>query len=415
MEGLTVPTENTDDETPMYPWTIYPIFHLKADWISEEPEHFDLDIQLIRADDGTLKRLAEKVGEGAYPLIFPNSFDPQYGAVRWLLAVRTPESSQDMSSERIGFSFKDKLESAICNSFLTCLKVVRSTAAVCPISCPAIVRGSHVEFGENRFFDVVTADAPRCDWPERFEEADLPKIRQVWSGLVQLRNLARWRTSLFREEFFASLDEAAKAAAERYWRSQLKDRLETVPPEARDKMREQFDVFVRALSSKTGWDTPYGEALYSLFNEEEQKAFNIGTRIGRAVGIFEEGVHLPHLHAFLSACLALETLFTLGEGEVTHKLATRLAKVVVDKGTAAERLELFKRARKVYTARSDVVHGKTAITGVKEDFRKDAFNLTRMAIQKILAERRYLDLYTAPTDKDNKGQLWDFFESLDLG
>ena len=195
----------------------------------------------------------------------------------------------------------------------------------------------------------------------------------------------------------------------------MKDRLETVAPENRDKVRELFDGFVRDLSSKTGWDTPYGEAFRSLFKEEEQKAFNIGTRIGRAVGIFEEGVHLPHLHAFLSACLVLETLFTMGEGEVTHKLATRFAKVVVDEGTAAERLDLFKRAKKVYAARSDVVHGKKAITDVSEDARKDAFNLTRLALRKILAERRYLDLYTAPADKEGKGKLSDFFESLDLG
>ena len=215
----------------------------------------------------------------------------------------------------------------------------------------------------------------------------------------------------FHPVFFSKLDYDAMEKAKKEMRSRLKQVPGAIAEDAVEKIVEKW-------CHETGWDSAHAQALRSLFKEEEQKAFNTGTRIGRAVGIFDEGVHLPHLHAFLSACLALETLFTLGEGEVTHKLATRLAKVVVDEGTAGkavERLDLFRRAKKVYTARSDVVHGKKAITDVSEDARKDAFNLTRKALQRILAERRYLDLYTAPADREGKGPLSDFFESLDLG
>ena len=400
-----MPTENTDNGTSTHPWTVYPIFHLEANWISEEPEYFDLDIQLIRADDGTLKRLAEEVGEGAYPLIFPGSFDPKYGDVRWLLAVRTPQSSQTVSSERLGISFKDKIEDAICHSFLTCLKVVRSTAAVCPISCPAIVRGSHVEFGTNRFSDLVTADAPRCDWPERFEEADLPKIREVWSGLVQLRNLARWRTSLFRDGFFRQLDIAAGERTDRDFRR----RFEGTPLER--LVRDQQENLLKTLRDTEIWQDAYKDAFSAVFRDQEEANFNSKTRMGRAIGVFEEGVHLPQLHAFLSVCLVLETLLTTDSQEVTHKLATRLAKIVGDEAGPEEKADLFKRVKKVYKERSLVVHGEKSIAQVDEIVRKDAFGLTRRLFQKILCNKMYLGWFTVATNEE----LDKHFMGLDLG
>ena len=380
--------------------------------------HLALDVRLIRADDTCLGQLKDHC-DGA-PLVDDWLFDPKCSVVRWLLALRVPQAHDHVPSQDIGFSFTDRVEDAIVASFVACLKVLRSTPAICPLSYFGKVSASTVEILGHPPWDCLTlADAPRCDWPEKFTEEDLRLLPDVWSGMVNLRHLDIWMTAPFQEQFFAMIDRAAKSVAEKKVRSQFRDilaeHIENIAPEHRDKMREFIEAQVRDLCGDIAWNSPYSEALRMEFKEAEQRTFNIGTRIGRAVGIFEEGVHLPHLHAFLSACLALETLFTLGEGEVTHKLATRLAKVVVEKGTAAERLELFRRGKKVYSARSDVVHGKKAITDVSEDARKDAFNLTRMALQKILAEKRYLDLYTAPTDKDGKGLLSDYFESLDLG
>lgn len=409
-----------DDGTEVPPdtWSVYPIFHFDAPWEHDTLGHLALDVRLIRADDACLGQLKDHLS-GA-PLVDDWLFDPKYSAVRWLLALRVPQAHDHVPAQDIGFSFTDRVEDAIVASFVACLKVLRSTPAICPLSYFGKVSASTVEILGHPPWDCQTlADAPRCDWPEEFTEEDLLLLPDVWSGMVNLRHLDIWMTAPFQEQFFAMIDRAAKSVAEKKVRSEFRDfwaqRIESIAPEHRDIMREAEEAAVRDRCADIAWNSPYSEALRMEFKEAEQRTFNIGTRIGRAVGIFEEGVHLPHLHAFLSACLVLETLFTLGEGEVTHKLATRLAKVVVDKGTAAERLELFRRARKVYTARSEVVHGKKAITDVSEDARKDAFNLARMALRKILAEKRYLDRYTAPVDKDGKGQLWDFFESLDLG
>jgi hypothetical protein len=401
---------HTGLELPDDTWRLYPIFHFDAPWEHDTMRHLALDVRLIRADDACLGQLKDHLN-GA-PLVDDWLFDPKYSAVRWLLALRVPQAHDHVPAQDIGFSFTDRVEDAIVASFVACLKVLRSTPAICPLSYFGKVSASTVEILGHPPWDCQTlADAPRCDWPEEFTEEDLLLLPDVWSGMVNLRHLDIWMTAPFQEQFFARLDRAAKDKAERETRSYFERRLSGIPADEREKVRDLVDVFIKKTCEDTGWDSPYGQALRSLFNEEEQNAFNIGTRIGRAVGIFEEGVHLPHLHAFLSACLALETLFTLGAGEVNHKLATRLAKIVIDKGKADDRKKLFKRAKDVYTARSNVVHGKTAITDEKEDVLKDAFNLTRMTLQKILAEKRYLDLYTAPTE----GPLRDFFESLDLG
>lgn len=176
-----------------------------------------------------------------------------------------------------------------------------------------------------------------------------------------------------------------------------------------------IEALVRKESAQTGWDTAYGEAFRKVFGDAEEQAFNSKTRIARAVGVFVEGVHLPQLHAFLSACLVLETLFTVGEGEVTHKFATRLAKLVGEDSSSAERRALFDRARKAYNARSDIVHGTRAISEISEDVRRDAFELARKALQTIMSQRRYLDLWMAPMSRDGRGALKDFFTDLDLG
>jgi hypothetical protein len=397
---------HTGLELPDDTWRLYPIFHFDAPWEQGILRPLALDVRLIRADDTCLGQLKEHC-DGVD--VWYWMFDPRGGVVRWLLALRVPQASDHVPAQDMGFSFVERVEDAIAASFLACLKVLRSTPAVCPLSFLGKVDESTVEVSGHPPWDCATsADAPRCDWPEEFTEEDLRRLPEVWSGIVALRQLENWITRPFDSVFLSSLDRDAKEKAKREMRSRFRQTPSEIPEDTTEALIELF-------CRETGRGSPYGEALSSLFEEEEQKAFNIGTRIGRAVGIFEEGVHLPHLHAFLSVCLVLETLFTMGEGEVTHKLATRLAKVVVDKGTTAERLELFKRAKKVYAARSEVVHGKKAITDVSEEARKDAFNLTRKALQKILAERCHLDRYTAPVDKDGKGQLWDFFESLDLG
>jgi len=396
---------NTRDgvrDVPYDAWKIYPILHFDAPWEQHTMGHLALDVRLIRADEACLEQL-EKHRD--LTTIFPFVFDPQVSVVHWLLGLRVPQAVDHVPSTDVGFSFAKKVEDAIATSFVACLKILRSTPAVCPLSYFGEVGDSTVKILGCPPWDIATPDIPpRCDWPEEFTGEDLLRLPDVWSGMVNLRKLDKWMNAPFQELFFQRLSQAAKEKAKKEMRSRFRRTPSEIPEDTTEAIIEHF-------CQETGWNSPYGEALSSLFEEEEQRAFNIGTRIGRAVGIFEGGVHLPQLHAFLSVCLVLETLLTTDSQEVTHKLATRLAKIVGDEMGPAEKADLFKRAKKVYRERSHVVHGEKSIEQADESVRKEAFNLTRRLLQKILCNKRYLGLFTVAT----KAELDEFFVGLDLG
>jgi len=376
-------------------WSIYPIFHLDAKW-TNATDYLELGIRLLKADRASLKMLAEVVGGGAAPLIFPDSFDPACGDVCWILAVRVPEPVQRVSAAEIGLSFKDRVETAIAQSFLTSLKLVRSTAAICPVSCSGVVRESRISELRDVNCDILTTvESPRCDWPESFEDEDWRRIKEVWSGLVKVRRLDHWMTAPFQSEFSSRLDILAV--------KRVLAPFKTLKIDSRDK--------VEAIIGEDGWNHRYREAFRAEFQEEEDLTFNASSRIGRAIGVFEEGVHLPQLHAFLSVCLVLETLLTTDSQEVTHKLATRLAKIVGDEAGPEVKRGLYKKAKDVYRERSHVVHGEKSVAQVDEQVRRNAFALTRSLLQKILRSEKYLRLFTVAP----KGELDEFFTGLDLG
>jgi hypothetical protein len=361
----------------------------------------------------------EEKARGDAPLVWKWVYDPEVGAIGWLLGLRVPDAAEYVPPTGTGLSFCERVEDAIADSFLACLKVLRSTPTICPISFYGKVRQNEVTevLGHPPWDSMTTADAPRCDWAEQFDDKDLSLLTDVWSGMVKLRNLRDWMEVPFQEVFFQQISMKAKKQAETNLRGRYFSNLANAPltEDQKDNAKDVIEALVRKESAETGWDTPYGEAFRKIFGDEEEQAFNAKTRIARAVGVFVEGVHLPQLHAFLSACLVLETLFTVGEGEVTHKFATRLAKLVGKDSSSAERRALFDRARKVYNARGDIVHGTCAISEISEDVRKDAFELARKALQTIMSQRRYLDLWMAPMSRDGRGELKEFFTHLDLG
>ena len=176
------------------------------------------------------------------------------------------------------------------------------------------------------------------------------------------------------------------------------------------------------------WHEFYSECFRKAFKAEEDETFSNRTRIGRALNLFYEGLLLPKLHAFLSMCLVLETLFTIGKGETVYKFAVRLAKIVGHNQNLVERRVIYKRAKKVYDERSDIVHGEKLIEAVDTEILKDAFALARSSLQRILQNPELLELYSHPgtTDKKLKGNgkgkikedahkaLSDYFLNLDL-
>jgi hypothetical protein len=395
-------------------WRVYPLLYFDALWT--KPLHFfDLDVRLQRADEVLLRQLNQKPYDA--PLFFPwEFFDPEKPRAEWVLVVHLPFTSQHVPPEDIGLSFQTDVADTIAESFRTCLKVVRSTQAVCPICFDARVAGSRIELNDAICNFEEFGDAPRCDWPVPFEEADVSTLQEVWSGLIKVRRLRDWVTAPFQEEFFAKLDARGVNSA----RQDIRALFHRVFDRSKDEAPgpKEIDEVARREEEQGSdlWKECYRDAFGSEFRAYRNELFNCETRIGRALGIFEEGVHLPALHAFLSANLVLETLFTMREGEVTHRLAVRLARFLSDSGGKDERRGVYRRAKKVYGERSDLVHGAKSITKVADDVKRDAFDLARRALQRIMREDRFVRLYTqdAKGEKEDGG-LGEFLEGLDLG
>ena len=147
--------------------------------------------------------------------------------------------------------------------------------------------------------------------------------------------------------------------------------------------------------------------------EGKQQRESEVSRLGRALRLFEEGLRVPPLHAFLSMCLVLETIYTdrARGGEMTHKLATRLARTLGKHSPFPKREEFYKLAKNVYRERSEIVHGTRLIHEDKPDFR-DAFTLARESLQTILRDQDLLRVFGV---EGNELTVARHFRKLDIG
>jgi hypothetical protein len=105
-------------------------------------------------------------------------------------------------------------------------------------------------------------------------------------------------------------------------------------------------------------------------------------------------------------------LFTIDRGETTHKLTTRLAKIIGRRGKDGkeERKELYKRAKNIYEERGNIVHGTKLIDPENNDVLKDTFFFARRGLQCILLDIKLMSLYSAT----GGNAIRDYFLDLDL-
>jgi len=361
---------------------------------------------LLKADEGMLGRLKEI--SPAAPLISADAnYDPEYGSVRWLLALHLPHAAQPVPTRDIHVSFPDRVEHIIIKSFLTALKAIRPTPTICPLRYRAGFDGSSLRLAEQFEAEAPdmceSGDPPRCYYYEGpFEAPDLEVLDEVWSGLAQARQLHRWTRLPFQERFFAELDRDAKARVDDHFRGLLRGKGRQVP---------DVEAILDSIRAEEFWNTRYAEAFKAIFKTHESDTLRAATRIGRALDVFEEGVHLPELHAFLSMNIVLEILLSSERGEVAHRVASRLAKIVGRDSGLEERRDLYKRTKKVYGARSDLVHGNKPIAEVKDEEKRDCFRLTRRILREILRDGRLRAFFGS-----DDPQSWEgFLEGLDLG
>ena len=411
--------------------TIWPILYFKADWPSKSYS-FDLGVQVIKADKTTLEEITElNIDNNCWLSNIEGADNMRYNT-DWFLAVHRPEVTEHISVSEIGVSFVDSLHRAIVESFLMCLQLVRSTAAICPFEFPAeICEDSIVDVDTSSDFYGINSDKPHVYSKETFEVGDLQLLTFLWSALIKLRKFDFWKELINKEEFFAACDKKAGEDA-------MKELVEflmshpsyaDVSEQERKRAREQWTSSVKEAKNKGDewWKEFYKKSFPKVFSEKQEEVFSSRTRIGRALNLFYEGLDLPLLHSFLSMCLVLETLYTIGEGEILHKLAVRTAKIVGKDQTLEQRKDIYRRTKKVYAARSDIVHGEKLIDVVDPEVLKDAFTLARHSLQSILLSDHLSILYSSPgtTDRLLKGKrkrqkdtsykaIRDFFLDLDL-
>jgi len=359
--------------------TIWPILYFKADWPSKS-YNFDLGIQLIKADKNTLEEITEGSDNNCWLSNIAGADDMRYNT-GWFLAMHRPEVTEHISVNEIGMSFVDNLQRTIRESFLMCLQLVRSTAAICPFEFPAEIHEDSISSDDvdtSSDFYGINSNKPLVYSPETFEVGDLQFLAFLWSALIKLRNLDYWSDLVSKEEFFADLDKKAGEDATK----RMVDFLMSPPAyldfseEERRQAKEGWTSSIKKTEDKgEWWQEYYKESFQKVFLEKQEEEFSNRTRIGRALNLFFEGFHLPLQHSFLSMCLVLETIFTVEEAEITYQFATRLANITGK--TFEQRKDIFERARKVYRERSNIVHGRKSIETVEPNILNDAFFFAR--------------------------------------
>ena len=114
----------------------------------------------------------------------------------------------------------------------------------------------------------------------------------------------------------------------------------------------------------------------------ELAAHRLASALSRTDGSF------PVEDSILDVCIALEILYGLvGGGEIQHKLAARLAHFLG--ASAAERYDLFKGVRSLYTTRSNIAHGRDANDAKNNEVFNSALNMALRSFSRLL-ERQAL-------------------------
>ena len=411
-------TNSDKQEATQKLWSFYPLIYLEADWSRQLHDYFELDIRVVQTDAHALGTMREMVEYDSPKFPGAYVFDRD---VHWFLAINLGKVAEHVNIYDIGMSFQRQIEESIVSTFLMCLRLIRQTATICPIRFRGELTDSSVTIDASQAnrqdYHSPDYEEPPVEWPDSFKDDDLQLLAGLWTAMVRLRNLHRWTDQPFEEAFFADLDKKTnERVAEKLRKHQ--------PNLAKEKVAQVVD----ALRSAGGdiWKSIYGQAFREVFGESKEEALSERTRIGRALQLFDAGLHLVPLYAFLSACLCLETLFTVDHAELSHKIATRLAKIASMKSdgepTDKTREGLYRKAKAVYKERGHVVHGSKLIDQVDEKIRKDAFRLCRLSLQQILCTPCLLDRYADPATIDKGGrkvakvkQLREFLLRLDLG
>lgn len=410
-----------EDEKGAY--AVSPLFYFNPQWPAERYD-FDPGVSVIRAEPEVIDSMKKicldpimtLVGGLAYQVELALSF------VKWLLVTSSFSEAENLPRPKTrsvsdidtgavwemeldeiigGFGdFSDGLREEFKSGFLSAMNVVVTTGTVAPLTFEA-----EIEFGDNTVevttikgvyfiihFEVFGEDLAEGGFPglPKGEESDIEMIQEVWSTLARLRSLKEWADQICTAEFFSALDRRAGQRRQKY---------------------------LDAGGNPDRAEAVYRSTFYKEFRKIRNEKWTQKTRLERALSLFEAGLNQERLYRFLSMCLVLETLYTMGEGEVKHKLATRLAHILEPNQDAQKREDYYKLASRVYKERSQVVHGEKSINSVQRGVQTAAVDLARKSLLRMLCNEDLLGLFgSQETEGSGRSKrLRQFFRALDLG
>src|SRR5260370_25138794 len=93
--------------------SVWPLIYLRADWLLPAYTHFELGIQLTKAEPATLRVLNSIVDSSNAR--FPGGYVFQ-NDVRWLLVVDLPDAIEHIPAVEIGMSFRRSVEQSIVSA-----------------------------------------------------------------------------------------------------------------------------------------------------------------------------------------------------------------------------------------------------------------------------------------------------------
>lgn len=377
---------------------------------------FDLGVKLVKADSDALNAMKDIVGSNAR---FPGYSvfgvpDVSGSDVHWLLAIPVGKKFEYADSLQIGVSTREELAGALASTFLLCLRLVRPTAAICPVWFDAEVDADGVRLFRDQNTTMDYED-PSLDWDpadtmegdkkmEAFREDDLVLLVEAWDCLAICFSLADLLAQGQSEVFWQAIDSKATHDVQ----GSLRARFAEITDDP-----QQTERLMATFGSDPCYQEKHAAAFRTGLRVHMDETFLRATRIGRALSLFNSGFDSGSIGSFLLMCFALETLFTVEKRSnrrgMTKKLIERASKMVLRNGQEPQEEE--KRVKRVFKERGDIVHGSKGIDSVPVEIQRAAVDITRSSLRKILSSPELLGLYRG----EDMGRLRKFFHNLDAG
>ncbi len=178
---------------------------------------------------------------------------------------------------------------------------------------------------------------------------------------------------------------------------------------------KKLDELVRAFDYKECYDFTFMTIITnSMRSKTEELGQAPSSPLALALQLFDSSFTLPFPHDFLSIVIALEALYAKGAGETQHRFSCNVAHLLGEYTSALlqEKLEYYERAKRIYGARSEIVHANKSVREIKNfgEIYQDCFGMTRKTLHHILTDSQLFKLFSSSeTGTATAHRIRDFF------